>query len=360
MSESRNTYVVCPDQGEPYATTLSEMPKTDAMDLKYISRIFRHLEENHGLSGFDVFVTHNHKTPIPESRRKSIVVMMGEEHCRTPKYASSVDFLLSRHAHVPLYFGRLHLDPGVMVFSIEYAYNAVSKAWTTLAAFSSVGGGGKKPPILALPVGYAQQDDLTPPPILERRYLASFVGSILQTDSGLGRLKGELLGPKTYIRRQFARELLALEARFGADRIKVGISSSYAASRVDRGKTYSQVLSQTQICLSPRGAGNAGECTRTFEGLRYGCVVINDVLPDRWFYRGSPIIQVDNWRQMHEAVGDLASDPASMERLASQGLAWWENVCGERPVAAYLAGKLGLVEGPSQSDLPEVPAYAAV
>lgn len=340
MNGNGNKYTVFHVGREPFETDLPSMASMRGIDLEYIAKIFRNLEEQYSLTGWDVFIIHNSNLDINiPSARKSIVVIMGEEHCHIPKYLNSADFVFTRISLRPMFFGKIKTSVGTGIAAIEFFRNALNWTGSGLRAFLQKP--GPLSPILDLPVGYGMQAACAPIPILERPYLASFYGSLRQNAGGLGRIKSEI-GLKTYVRRRFARELAKLEETVGEDRLKKRLAASYSDSRSDEGKEYSEVLSRTQISLAPRGGGNSGDSTRICESLRYGCVVISDRLPDRWFYRGSPIIQIDDWKEMHEAVADLAASPSTMERLGAQSLAWWENVCAERPVAEFMAETMGL------------------
>lgn len=102
---------------------------------------------------------------------------------------------------------------------------------------------------------------------------------------------------------------------------------------------YGEVLADSKIILSPMGFGNA-ECFRDYEAMRAGCVIISDQLPNTEFYEGSPIIQVDNWKEGLSWVEKLLEDEQMLLDYHLKTVDWWNNKCSELAVAHYMRDKI--------------------
>lgn len=99
---------------------------------------------------------------------------------------------------------------------------------------------------------------------------------------------------------------------------------------------YSCHLIESKISISPFGFGRA-ECFRHFESMRAGCIVITDRLPDTWYFKDSPIIQINHWTSLKSLVGSLLANPQQMEEIQQKTIKWWEQFCSPSAVAAYMA-----------------------
>jgi hypothetical protein len=102
---------------------------------------------------------------------------------------------------------------------------------------------------------------------------------------------------------------------------------------------YSHRLATSKIALSPHGFWRA-ECFRHFEAMRAGNVIISDKLPDTWYFKDSPIIQIEHWSQLRGAVNSLLSDGDRLVEIQTKTIAWWNQKCSPRAVASYIASKL--------------------
>jgi hypothetical protein len=94
----------------------------------------------------------------------------------------------------------------------------------------------------------------------------------------------------------------------------------------------------SRVCLAPRG--NSVETFRLFEGMRYGCVVVCDPQPRRWFYDGAPVVTVTRWRDLPRILDGLLSDEAGLRQRHEATLAWWRERCGEDALGAFMAARV--------------------
>ena len=99
---------------------------------------------------------------------------------------------------------------------------------------------------------------------------------------------------------------------------------------------YASYLKNCKIVLSPRGSIVA-ECFRHYEAMKCGCIIVSERLPENHFFSGSPIIQIDNWKDADRIIKDLLSNPIKMQDLHVAALKWWHDVMSEPAVARYMA-----------------------
>lgn len=112
---------------------------------------------------------------------------------------------------------------------------------------------------------------------------------------------------------------------------------------------YGKTLSESKIVLCPKGFDRT-ECFRHFEAMRAGCVLISEKLPDNEFYKGSPILEIDNWNEGLKLAKSLINDPPKLLQLHQETIEWWENKCSEHASAQYLVDKINLLK-PSPTPL---------
>jgi hypothetical protein len=82
------------------------------------------------------------------------------------------------------------------------------------------------------------------------------------------------------------------------------------------------------------------ETFRHIEAMRAGAVVISQPLPDTHFYRGSPIVSVENWKEGIHRAKQLLNDPLALADLQEATINWWETVCSEAATASYMRVRL--------------------
>ncbi len=107
--------------------------------------------------------------------------------------------------------------------------------------------------------------------------------------------------------------------------------------------TYSKKLFDSKIAICPKGF-KSSETTRQFEAMRAGCVVISEPLPEHYYYKGSPIIILDSWKDLKKTVNSLLRNPDRLHELQQKTLDWWENVCCERATALYIRDTVKAIE----------------
>jgi hypothetical protein len=79
------------------------------------------------------------------------------------------------------------------------------------------------------------------------------------------------------------------------------------------------------------------ETFRLYEGLRAGCLVITNRLPDEPFLRGAPVIQVDHWKELPGLLRKYARGIDALEHYRRASLEWWQNHCHEKVIGPQFA-----------------------
>lgn len=102
---------------------------------------------------------------------------------------------------------------------------------------------------------------------------------------------------------------------------------------------YGAIMADSKIILCPNGF-NLPECFRHYEAMRAGCVIISEKLPDTYFYKDSPIIQISNWEEGMEIAKRLLDNPEKMQKISDATYKWWQQRCSENATAKYIMNTL--------------------
>ncbi len=137
-------------------------------------------------------------------------------------------------------------------------------------------------------------------------------------------------------RRPFFAHLEGLERRCSGATILVRRTARFGEGY--SGAEYARLMMDSRIALCPPGL--SVETFRWYEAMRAGCVVISSRQPDHGLYRGSPAVQVDNWRHLPRLVARLLADPDRLRRLHEETLVWWRTRYAEAAVARYIAERI--------------------
>jgi hypothetical protein len=287
----------------------------------------------------DVYLTWDVER-LPAYGDRVVAVVLGDEGARIPRYAGRVRAVFKAYGVRPQLPGRLRdaspavAAPQVLQHLVRWGRwlpGGLAHARERLGRRPS---GGRRPAtILTIPLGTFNQVELPVTPMRERTVDLAFAGSVEHTTS----LRDRLASAKGQARREMlaaAREL-AVRSDLTLD---LRLTSSFKASEATPAVEYSESLVGARVCLAPRGTSS--ETFRVLEGLRAGCVVVAERLPPRPFYDGSPVVQLDRWRQLAGVVEPLLADHAELDRLQRAGLRWWRERCSEPAVGAALARHL--------------------
>ena len=331
-----NRYFVCSRNRPPVEFDLAQDRPVDDAEITYFIRGFRILEETHEFDGYTVCFAWSSKVILPVLGGRVIALIYGDEHCRIPSYVNKVAAVIKCHGLFPTFVPRLRPARLVQIEAAEFLRNLalwMPSGWRWLIS----------PSVRArchlVPIGYGIPTTVEPVPIHERQYVTSFLGSVPGKPTG-SRLRILIGTPKVFSRRSMMAALQRLETRLPRGQVRTGVTQGFQESLLDAGRIYSEVLSQTKICVAPRGTTH--ETWRIADGLKLGCVVISDLLPRHPFYKDCPIIQIEDWSTMPDLVQQLLADPKRLETLHEQGLSYWVSTLSEDALVRRFAQALRL------------------
>ena len=264
---------------------------------------------------------------------KLVVLLLGDEWCRVPRYSSRVLAVFKCYGFRPtlkLNYTSSYLSALIILQHFRIMFKSFRRV------------GFKKNNVFPFPLGYFRQSDLPVIPILERIYDVSFVGSVRNSSNQKhARYFDFLKSPKTLSRQAMVKSLDKWE---NCNRYKTDIHLTSQFPNADKPPevpNYSEKLMNTKICLSPRGTSL--ETFRYFEALRYGCVLISEPIPSHSFYRDSPAIYLNNWDKLPYLLNSLLENPGQLADLHRKALEWWETQCSPNIVSQRMYQSLSFL-----------------
>ena len=303
----------------------------------FILRAFKVLERSYGLAGFKIYISYDANIPLPSVGSDVIVILHGDEHCRIPSYVRNVRIVLKYYGIFPNYVFRFRplrlAQIEIFAFFRDFAL-WIPNGWRILLSKTT------RDKLVVMPIGYGRATEIKPSEFEDRPYVVSFIGSLVQGGPSTSWLKRVIGSPKTFSRTRLIPVLENLKIAFGEEKVKFSITTGFYDSMNDPelGDSYFVTMANTKICLAPRGT--AFETFRINEGLKFGCIVISDKLPRHSFYRGSPIIEIDDWRQLPNLINSLLADPIRMKNLHENSKRFWKKMMSEDAFAKRCATKL--------------------
>ncbi|HET6468228.1 MAG TPA: hypothetical protein VFG43_07610, partial [Geminicoccaceae bacterium] len=87
MSPGGSCTVVGAD-GLAYHAALDQPPREIDEPYEYFLNICRHLARDHGFPGLDYRIVHDSASPLPGLSRRSVVLVVADEHCRLLRAAA--------------------------------------------------------------------------------------------------------------------------------------------------------------------------------------------------------------------------------------------------------------------------------
>lgn len=365
-SAPRHRYFVCHSYADEALPWDLDDPSQDFAP-HYLQRVLREMEQTLRTDRRLTFYITWKLDTLPSYGPDVIAVVLGDEWSRVPDYADRVLATFKCYGTRPPLGGALVRNPSYLnlLLTIKYvrtlfhwAPGALRYGWARLRAGLR---GAAVPRVFDLPLGYGNQLDLPIRPITERGADLFFAGSVNHDTYPVWSPKFWLQSPKTVSRSRMMQAVEALLARRPDLRAHLATTSSFALNAIYYGtadpsevldaERYSEAMMDTRICLVPRGT--SPETFRFFEALRAGCVLITEPLPERWFYVGSPAVEIDDWSRLGEVVEALLADEAMLQRKQEAALRWWREVCSEAAVGRFMAARLEatLAVGPSTQSL---------
>lgn len=354
MSAAGHRHFVCFDREahpwDPYSG--AEPPLADC---RYFGGVLRELERDWSGPPLTVYMTKDTEW-LPGYGPDVIVILLNEEWFRTPAYASQVLAVLRTLPGRPWFpWGTLIPPTRLDLFAVaNFGRILVDRhlAQRRARAFADARGWGpfRTDNTIDVPLGYAKQPDRPITPFAQRGTDVYFGGSLVHDLDRKERWKQvakRLVGnPKQMFRSAMLDALEEFRRHHPDVRAKVTVSGEFRDLSSTQVTDYAQDMMDARIALVPRGT--AAESYRLFEAWRYGCIVICEPLPPRWFLEGAPAIIVNSWSELDGVLGELLADPARQLALHEASLRWWRDVCSEEAVGRRLVARLADLRAPAE------------
>lgn len=356
VSPLKNRYYVCPIYSdEPKAW--NPRTKDEVLNhslLAYFGGVFEEMERTLDADELTFYVTWK-VDELPSYGSDVVAIVVGDEWGRYPLYTNRVRAVFKMMGTgFPLDANPFH-SPVYLTASaaLKYARTQLLRLPHLIQARRDrhrgpEWTGGRPVPIFDIPIGYVNQEDLPLKPFHKRRSDVFFSGSLANARYPWYTPQSLLRTPKEVSRRRLVQAMRQLQEERPDLTIDVDVRDAFVPNAVTTQdgseRSYSEMMMDTRICPIPRGTRL--ETGRLYEALRYGCVIISEPLPDRWFLAGMPTITVHDWAALPQIVVSLLEQPERLEALHRASLSWWNEKCAEAPVGQFLAEKLnGLLRG---------------
>jgi hypothetical protein len=312
------------------------------IDTWYFGPALASMQRELRIDGLTFYLTFDPET-LPTYGDDVVAVLIGDEWALVPAYLTRVRAVFRNLSARP----NLGCNPLAWPSPETFAslLPAARAAWRgapgrlarTRSELAAARGRGRPPaPQIELPVGTYNIDDLPLKPFGERRSDLFFAGSVVHAPGRAARIKAAVM-PKSLSREAMLRNMSRL-SRHTQVESDVRITEGFQESAASDPAEYSRRLMDARLALVPRGA--VTETHRFFQALKYGCIVVTDVVPPTWFYEQAPVVRLRHWDELEGVVLPLLNDPDRLETLHRQSLAWWETACSEAAVGRLMAHTL--------------------
>jgi hypothetical protein len=300
-------------------------------DVRYFLRVAHELDQV--VTGRDeLFLLTWHADRFEDRFSGSVVLFINDEKNQVPAFAGNVRAIFKtggvrrnalRHT--------LRFPPSVSSrLLLREARNVAQSAQRRLRTRQTRGA-----PLYDVPLGYFGLEDVPAIAFGERPIDVSFAGSIEPTRF--------TLRPRLAARAQMAAALEDAASRMPQLRVDFSRGGPMANPQdMLAAGDYSTRLMRSRIVLCPRGT--IDETYRLLESARSGCVAITERLPERWYYRDSPAVQIDRWSELPGVLERLLADPAALAARGAAMRRWWDTALDERVIARYIARHIGALD----------------
>lgn len=338
-----NQYFVCLRESPltPIPLILSKVDRHLPYDCIYFGKVFEAMEQRLEANDLTVYLTWDvHK--LPSYGDNVVVVVLGDEFSIIPQYIHQVRTVFKTLSLRPIIGCNLLLNPSYLnlMSLIQFLRVWVTRVPSLLNVWFHRLKNNKIASIYDIPLGYYNQADLPIKPLLERRYDLLFAGSLVTDPYPIWSRRRWLRNTKDIARQEMLSAAEKLQKKYPELKIAIGKTVGFGieAKFSEDMRSYSEKLMDSKICLAPRGS--LFETFRFFEGLRYGCIVVTEALPNRWFYQGSPAIQLSTWSDLEQSIARLIQNPQLSQSKHKASLEWWHKKCSEVVIGNYMAEQI--------------------
>lgn len=271
-------------------------------EIEYLEGIFKHLQVEMGADfdahDFVVYSANNTKGPkAPPNPEQTILLYISDETMRIPE----------------------HLSPH---------FKAIFKCYIPV---------DRQDNIFSLPLGYvAGRKQFEQTPIESRPFNVFFSGNLNENRFPLYQhFNWFKLMPTWIFTRLYYRVKNKLKFDYSNYFPQSYINFTHGFNTGLNAEQYTHYLYNSKIIICPKGFTSA-ETFRHYEALQAGGVILSEKLPDTYYYKNGPFVQLSSWREMDKVVKELLANPEKLKEKQAQAKKWWEDVCSEKAVAAYI------------------------
>lgn len=312
---------------------------------EYFRKVFIEMEKHisETVCSLRVILTGN-VDHLPEYGKDIIAVVNGDECGRPPFYAQDVGMTFKTYGTSPQWEPHGHsLDPverGRVANSLRNTLRSIPyRWWSKSRSYARRLVGQSVSPTYQIPLGYNDsQIDLPLKPIEERGIDVFFAGTVNSRNTSPLSIRWWIPPPKGESRREMVKQVKMIKKNTPPVTSKIVVASDSDDDKMLSPEEYSRHLMNSKICLVPRG--NNVETWRFFEALRYGCIVITEVLPDRWYYDDAPVYELESWDSLEEVISKMLGSQKIMKRKHGEMINWWQKKCSERAVGKFMAKRI--------------------
>jgi hypothetical protein len=342
--KAENKYYLCvPGHHNPL---LLDRTKIDPLifqiwsDCNYFARVLEEVDKAIGPLNLCFYLTWDTEK-LPSYGSNVIAVVLGDERCKIPFYSDKILAVFKGYGTHLMLASNPFLNPSYYSFLclLHYLQASLIRLPRIFCYYLS----SKKANIFDIPIGCFNSINMPLKDFKERIIDVSFVGGVDGVTSLRRSIKYWLKTPKSIARKILLNNLLKVQNEMKDLNIYSSVTSGAIAhiANLDVQERYIEILRDTKICLVPRGTSL--ETFRLFEAMKYGCILVADVLPSRWFYEGAPIVKVENWSELRCQIKLLLDNPEVMQNLHQASLDWWTNKCSEEAVGKYISEQIDLL-----------------
>jgi hypothetical protein len=313
------------------------------MQSDFCGRTLQQVEQKLGHRGLIFYITYDEVNALPFYGSNVVVIMTGDEACHIPLYAHKVLAIFKPYG-TNLFSGPnplLHPSYRNWMNFIQFLKNWVNRFPGLLNDWIYDFGKHRRH-VFPIPLGYYKQLELPIQPFASRSCDIFFAGSVHNDTHPRKSFKSWIMSwikaPKTLSRQQMVLQVNSFQQKHPHWKIELTLTPSFFLTPANDANRYSRQLMDAKICLDPRGT--SFETYRFFEAMRYGCIVISEPFPSRWFYDASPAIIIEDWCDLERILMELLNHPELMLQKHLEALQWWEEKCSPQATAEYIVLRL--------------------
>lgn len=342
-TQVQNRFFICLREFplSPVPWMLSETLQNMPCDCLYFGKVFKFMEKHLTTDGLIFYLTWDTEQ-LPSYGENVVAVILGDEFSYVPRYAHKVRAIFKTLSMRPIIGSNFLLNPSYLnlMMLLQVLRVWITRTPSLLYSWLQQLKGNSIAPIYDVPLGYYNQSDLPIKPILERRYDLFFAGSLVTAPYPIWSRRRWLRNPKDIARQEMVSAIEDLQTKHPELKIVVCKTNDFGleANFPEDTRSYSERLMDSKICLAPRGS--LFETFRFFEGLRYGCIVVTEALPPRWFYKDSPVIQLSVWSDLERMTQDLSKKAHILQLKHEASLNYWKAKCSEESIGKFMAEKI--------------------